>query len=297
MAQRVFIYLAFVCICALCMHCTKTDMPVKPNVSFIISPLVRAAHPGDTLNFQVDITDNTFIADYAFVDAFSDYGNTTVVTNPSLHTKHLVLTQGYKVPVDYAGQVVIVFSIDDQAGRHEVRDTINVTFANGPNFTLYKSVLLGNFKDSSTGGFLSSATAKVYTQLQAATSPNDIDIVFYIGIHTLATIAAPGDDNFGTGANQVDFGIQKWKTRHRTQFKSVYSGYFDPVKNGYDIKTAYYRGSYMNHDYRAEFIDKGMVFGFLTDAGKFGLVKIVDFSPDANSSGTGTMKIDMLVEK
>ena len=239
--------------------------------------------------------DSSALMDYG-ANVTLEGGYSTGLASMQLYNRIVTLTQGYRVPANFIGQIVIEFIATTGSAQISAFGTINVSSPT-PTFNTYDSVAIGNYKNTAVGCFFSSVTGKVYSQALAASNQNRIDMGFFIGIHTLATLAAPADASFGTGPNQIDYGTENWNILHRTNFKSVYAPDFTAIKSGYDIETAYGYGSWLNPDTQATFLEKNSTLGFMTDAGKIGLIKIVGFSPDANSSGTGTLMMNVLVEK
>src|ERR1017187_10451933 len=232
--QRLLYYMCLVLILVSGSGCKKPPVYNGQGTSIVVNPSVISARPGDTINFKVMMRDSSALMDYG-ANVTLEGGYSTGLASMQLYNRIVTLTQGYRVPANFIGQIVIEFIATTGSAQISAFGTINVSSPT-PTFNTYDSVAIGNYKNTAVGCFFSSVTGKVYSQALAASNQNRIDMGFFIGIHTLATLAAPADASFGTGPNQIDYGTENWNILHRTNFKSVYAPDFTAIKSGYDIE-------------------------------------------------------------
>ncbi len=130
-------------------------------------------------------------------------------------------------------------------------------------------VILGSWNDE-TGSFYNTADELVYTRIIAAQNQSKVDFLFFKGTTTGNTVAATDDD----AANAIsDFQLASWTTKRQTRFNTttITAGQFDAIGSLYLFPTF----NSANALTRINQLTEGQVFMFKTQAGKQGLVKVV----------------------
>jgi|SRR5688572_3121622 len=196
-----------------------------------------------------------------------------------------------------AGTSVFTYTIEDNKGRTTDKSyTITTTSTNtGAAINTFSTQLFGSFNNPNPS-FFATSTGTRYYRNTAPQNASKIDFVYFYGATNAATIAAPSDNSFGTGANQISsLGVHNWSTRNATNFKTVAltATGFDAITTDAGITSAYAAGTNTNPATRASSLTPGTVMGFKTAAGKEGLLKVVTVSGTEN----GTITIDVKVQK
>jgi len=275
--------------------CAKSDMGAK-GTAIIVTPSSITAKPGDSLSFKILVADSTSISD--FYATMETHNVSLKYFDKYIGEKKFNFTFGFTIPPGFIGQLTLFITANGSEGETKAQATINVPGPPEPSLNVYDSIVLGNYANANIGSFLSTALSVVYNETDAKLHSSDIDFGFLIGVHTLATLAAPADNSYGLHADQVDLGVVHWQTRHTTRFFSTYANDFDIIKTAVDLESAYGNERFaIDKPLSTTFLEKNMIIGFITDGGKIGLVKILSISPGANSSGIGTMSIKMKVQK
>ena len=196
-----------------------------------------------------------------------------------------------------AGTSVYTYTIEDNKGRTTDNSyTITTTSANtGAAINTFSTQLFGSFNNPNPS-FFATSTGTRYFRNTAPANASTIDFVYFYGQSNQATIAAPNDASFGTGANQISsLGVHNWSKRNATTFKetALTAATFDATTTDAGITTAYAAGTNTNPVSRASALAAGDVIAFKTEAGKQGLIKVVSISGTAD----GSITLDVKVQK
>jgi len=167
----------------------------------------------------------------------------------------------------------------------------------GGNISKYTAKLLGDFNNPTVGSFFASSNGEVFSQADAKVNSNIIDFVYYHGVSNGPTLAAPSESDAMSIYDNASTGLQTWSNRNDTKFKMLLSfttSDFDEaweadndiaiVDNATDVTSE-----------KANQLEEGDIFAFITEAGKKGLVKVVEITGIPNSDGTIT--IDVMVQE
>jgi hypothetical protein len=274
--------------------CQKTDTPPGGNpISITVSPMTTTAKAGDSVVFNVNISDNNTLKDVVVSQSLGG-GTESQLASYSLTGKTYSFTYAYHVPSGFTGDIKIKFLVDDASNTNSATATITVG-TSGSDVNTYSAVLLGNYNDSH-GSFFSSTNGSVYNVSTANANQGLIDMIFFYGSTNQATLAAPNDGSFGTGSGQISsLGVQNWSTRNATTFKSTTLSSISTVTSSAAIASAYAAGTDYSPNSRANMLNVNKVIAFKTAAGKLGLVQVTALSADA--TGAGTMTINVVVQK
>ena len=217
--------------------------------------------------------------------------DTTGLTGESFKYTAKFFTQGV------AGTSVYTYSIVDNKGRTTDKSyTITTTSANtGAAINTFSTQLFGSFNNPNPSFFATSTGTRFYRNTAPANA-SKIDFVYFYGATNQATIAAPNDNSFGTGAGQIStLGVQNWTKRNATTFKetALSATAFDAISTDAQIVAAYSGGTNTTVTSRATMLTAGKVLAFKTEAGKQGLIKVTSITGTTD----GTITLDVKVQK
>jgi hypothetical protein len=149
-------------------------------------------------------------------------------------------------------------------------------------------VELGSWNDP-IGSFFNMEDELVYTIAQAKQNQELVDFLFFRGANNLNTIASPDDEDAGT----IDtFQLVEWDTKNQTRFNltEMTADEFDEIDEmelflfpDFDEENALTKANMLEVD---------QVVFFRTEAGKHGLIKVVDIYAKGDK-----IQIELVVEK
>jgi hypothetical protein len=156
-------------------------------------------------------------------------------------------------------------------------------------YNTFTMKILGSYQ-SATGSSFASIDGTVYTLAQAYANQAAVDLLYWWGASTSATIGAPDDAN----ANQVytgPNGLPNWVTKNATRFKAtaLTAAEFDAIDDGAPLITNATGAT----ETRMGSLAVGNVFAFKTVNNKHGLIKVVAITTGA----AGDITIDVKVEE
>lgn len=184
----------------------------------------------------------------------------------------------------------IDFKATDKDGQSASIDIqITTEEAAGGPIDSFTMKVLGSYQ-SATGSSFASINGNVYTLAQAFNNQAIIDLLYWYGASTLATIGAPDDDKANevyTGVN----GLPNWTVKNATRFKTttLTATDFDAVTDA----TPCIDNATGADQTRIGNLAVGNVFAFIAVTGKHGLIKVVAI----NAGAAGDITIDVKVEK
>lgn len=184
----------------------------------------------------------------------------------------------------------IEFKATDKDGQSAMIDLqITTEEASGGPIDSFTMRVLGSYQ-STTGSSFASINGEVYTLAEAFNNQAVIDLLYWYGSTTLATIGAPDDDKANevyTGVN----GLPNWSVKNATRFKTttLSAAEFDAVTDA----TPCIDNATGADQTRIGELEVGDVFAFLAVTGKHGLIKVVSI----NTGAAGDITIDVKVEK
>jgi hypothetical protein len=196
-----------------------------------------------------------------------------------------------------AGTSVYTYTVEDNKGRTTDKTyTITTTSANtGAAINTFTTQLFGSSTNPNPS-FFATSTGTRYYRNTAPANASKIDFVYFYGSTNLATIAAPNDDSFGTGTNQISsLNVHTWSKRNATTFKTttLSATDFNNITSDAGITTAYTAGVNTTVVSRASGLTAGKVIAFKTEAGKQGLILVQSIT----GTTAGTITLDVKVQK
>jgi hypothetical protein len=272
--------------------CQKTDTPPGGNpISITVSPMTATAKGGDSVVFNVNITDNNTLKDVVVSQSLGG-GQESQLASYSLTGKSYSFTYAYHVPTGFTGDIKVKFLVDDASNTNSVTATITVG-STGKDYNSYSAVLLGSYGDP-VGSSYASSNNVVYTKSDAAKNSSLIDMIFFYGSTNKYSLAAPHDPVFDNSITSL--GVQNWAKRNITNFKMTTLADFSSITKGADIATAYSNatGSQVT---LANNLAAGNILAFQTEPGKYGLCQIMYVQGGNASTGAGEMKIQVIVQQ
>lgn len=187
------------------------------------------------------------------------------------------------------GEGRLSFELWDKGGlKAEKAFTITVEDP-GMEINKYPDVELGSYNDA-VGSFYSSTENIVYTRGQLTTSPSNqakIDFLFFKGTANANTIASPDDAD----ANTInDLQLVNWTNKNQTRFNTttITAAQFDAIGDTYQFPIF----NMSTQTTKVNNLAEGQVVLFKTEAGKLGLIKVVDLY-----SRGDLVKVDVIVQK
>jgi hypothetical protein len=184
----------------------------------------------------------------------------------------------------------IEFKVTDKDGQSATISLQITTQAGTTPINTFPMTILGSYQ-SATGSSFASIDGTVYTQAEAFANQAAIDFLYWWGASTNATIGAPDDPKANlvfTGPN----GLPNWTTKNATRFveTTVTVAEFDAINDGNVLATLAAGATTLSHfgDLATD-----VVFGFKTQSGKFGLIKVIN----VNTGASGDITIDVKVQQ
>jgi len=152
----------------------------------------------------------------------------------------------------------------------------------------FPDVILGAQNNTMTGSFFSFSTGLGYSQDEAFTRQDSIDLLYYFDIYD-ATLASPRE-NDAAGIFTGPTGLANWSQKNETRYDttSLTPGEFDQAQNDSLLLIAY---EPVNLKRKVKFTSPGMVVSFLSPSGKIGLIKVMDITPGDSGSIRFSAKI------
>jgi hypothetical protein len=290
--RKLKLFLLLVSFAGILGACSKTDTPPGGSpIAVTLTPSTANANPGDSVVINCTITDQNTLKDVVITETLPG-GSPSQLQSYSLSGKSYQFSYTYHVPAVSAGNIVVTFTVDDASNTQTATTTITVG-ATGKDYNSFSAVLLGSYADPNVGSFYGSSNNEVFNVTSANQNQGLVDMVFFYGASNQYTLAAPSDASFSNGSpGQItSLGIQNWTTRNATNFRTTTLTDFSSITKGADIATAYSAGS--NTNSKANLLTAGQIIAFQTQAGKYGLCKIVDVT-GGNTSGLGEMHIQVV---
>jgi hypothetical protein len=183
------------------------------------------------------------------------------------------------------------FEITDKGGV--VVEKSFIVNVEGPETVKYSNIELGSWNDA-IGSFFATSEGVAYNVAQTSTIPSNqakIDFLFFKGAVNGNTIAAPDD----VDANTIsDLKLNLWTNKNQTRFNpvSINAAQFDAIGTNYQFPAFNLGLQTTKVNEPNDQLAPGKVFLFKTQAGKVGLIKIVDLYTKGDK-----MKIDVVMEK
>ncbi len=189
------------------------------------------------------------------------------------------------------GEADLIFRITAEGGMTDEKQ-LKVTIVEPPvvgvEVKRIPAVELGSWNDP-IGSFFNMEDELVYTIAQAKQNQELVDFLFFRGTTNLNTIASPDDEDAGT----IDtFQLEEWDTRNQTRFNltEMTADEFDEIDEmelflfpDFDEENALTKANMLEVD---------QVVFFRNEAGKHGLIKVVDIYAKGDK-----IQIELVVEK
>ena len=170
--------------------------------------------------------------------------------------------------------------------------TINYTAGEAPagDIDTWANKKLGSLAHGTTAGSsCASIDGTVYLLADAKTNSNKIDIIYFNGNEFKQSIAAPSNSAVQGLSSASTSNVSTWATKNATKLKklSITATEFDAMDNDAVIDEKVTSAT-VNGDIASDLATDDVV-GFITVAGKKGLIKIVSF--DAENNATISIKV------
>ncbi len=197
----------------------------------------------------------------------------------------------YSFAFTSVGEANLTFELFDKDGN-VVDESFLVTVEDpAMQINKYLNVTVGSWNDQ-VGSFYSTTENVVYTRGQLTNVPNNqakIDFVYFHGVDNKNAIASPDDSQVVT---IQDLQMIGWTNKNSTRFNStnITGAQFDQIGETYQFPT-------FNMGSQATIMSdlvEGQVILFKTEAGKLGLIKVVDVT---NPSRGDQATLSIIVQK
>jgi len=275
---------------AFIISCDKDPVPVPPVITliqdygYLSSDTVLQAGQKVRIGIHAVATDaNLTYFSVRFNDGSSKILLDTGINSPSLVFDLDVIKTN--APVE-----IWTFLIMD---RNRVQDSVNIIFTKSESSKWGKirtmsNIVLGGQDNADAGSFLSLNDTSVMNLQQAYENQSSVDMLYYYGQYE-GTLSSPNEaeaPGFFTGPQ----GIANWTVKNETRYDTtlITTQIFDLSDNDSLILSAYEPTAGKK---KGKYVLPGMVFSFVSPAGKLGLVRILDISPLPAGSVRLTIKI------
>lgn len=235
---------------------TATDVTINAGEQILVG--FNAAYNPDTeenlTNFKLVLTSNNV---------------------PQTLIDSVINTASYSTDINInfpeAGSARLEATITDKAGRTDAV-SFNITIEEaGVKVVKHTDIELGSWNDE-IGSFYAAKENTIYTVPEAFNNQAKVDFIFYKGVQNMNTITAPDDADLATIPS---FNIENWTTKNETRFvmTSMTAAEFDAIGEYYEFP------AFDQNSATSKVIDleNGAVVHFRTQAGDYGLIKVVDF--------------------
>jgi hypothetical protein len=189
----------------------------------------------------------------------------------------------YTLAADAANSVDIRVTVTDDKGQ-TTQKTVTIPVTGGGALKECNNVTLGA-QNNAIGSSFSSSDCSVYTVTDAKNNASKVDIIYFYGATNEATLAAPSDPSFGSGASQIDIGVQDWSVKNATSFRTT-TGFDWATATSTSVLAAYNNGTDVGT--KANKLQVGDIVAYKTAAGKYGVARVKTIV----TGDTGTMMID-----
>lgn len=228
--KRVFLFLSAIVISTVTLFtaCTEdepADLP--PTLSFSTEAGYVSSDATLTINsaFSIKVIADANVTSgskIASIGINRIYNNQTIWdTVLTYNDANVTLTVQF-VAISEVGTENIEFEVTDKAGQ-TAKKNIHITTeepAGGPIFTWTERVL-GSWNNLDYGSSFASVNGNVYMLNEAFANQGLIDIIYWWGNSTSATLGAPNDGNAAQVFNQGPYALSNWTTLNATQFKTT----------------------------------------------------------------------------
>lgn len=198
---------------------------------------------------------------------------------------------------DEEGTDTFIFTITDAEGETaEVSLDVTTEITSGP-INEFTDITLGD-EQSATGSSCASLDGTVYSLADAKENADQIDFMFYTGANDGCTVASPNDENAALVFNNTTVGLETWAHRNDTKLTAteMTAEEFDAVEND-AVVVELATGADQTRITGLEEDGAPVVLAFVTEAGKNGLIKIIEVN-DANLVGApGSIIITIKVQE
>lgn len=265
-----------------------TPTPAKLGVEFVNAP--TSVKPGEVYKVTLKFTapDKLDEINLSIVEKQTGGGTETPVLKDfpkksgfSTETEHVVYVE--HTPKANAISLEITATVKDKKGVLVTQPVIVTIGAAGAGDISPATVtLLGSQDNATDPSFYATSTLTAYKQADAKASSAVIDFGFGTGAAAGNEffIGSPMDVSVAAIYNNATTGVQTWATKLNTTFKTTTldAAGFDAITTSAALGTAFDAGTDAAPNTRVKAADTavGKVFGFQTQAGKKGLVKVTN---------------------
>lgn len=297
--KRVFLFLSAIVISTVTLFtaCTE-DQPedLPPTLSFSTEAGYVSSDATLTINSEFSIkviadANVTSGSKIASIGINRIYNNQTIWDTVLTYNEANVTLTVQFVAISEVGTENIEFEVTDKAGQ-TAKKNIQITTeepAGGPIFTWTERVL-GSWNNLDYGSSFASVNGNVYMLNEAFANQGLIDIIYWWGASTSATLGAPNDGNAAQVFNEGPYALSNWTTLNATQFKTttVNRDAFNAIQDAtecIDIATG-------ADQTRIDGLDVDQVIAFVTVGGKHGLLIVDALTENSNGFITITIKVE-----
>ncbi|GAB1403388.1 hypothetical protein MASR1M74_05660 [Lentimicrobium sp.] len=191
------------------------------------------------------------------------------------------------------GEGNLSFQLTDKGGMTTTK-TFKITIEDpGSAINKYKDVTFGSWNDPE-GSFFSASEGLLYTVGQTKATPANqakIDFIFFKGATNGNSLASPDNADLQT---ITTLQVKNWSVKNQTRFNTtdISVSQFDAIGDSYNFPPFNLTGTKDIINNLVDTGENGRVFLFKTQAGKLGLVKIVDLYSRGDRA-----KVDVIVQK
>ncbi|MCK9453007.1 MAG: hypothetical protein M0Q90_15035 [Bacteroidales bacterium] len=235
---------------------TSTDVTINTGDEILVG--FNAAYNMETgeelTNFKLTLTSNNI---------------PQIIMDSTLKNK--TFSTDVKITFPDAGTARLEAKITDKAGRTAAVSFNIIVEQAGVKVVRHTNVELGSWNDD-IGSFYSAKENLIFTVPQAMENQAKVDFIFYKGVTNMNTITAPDDASLSTIPS---FRIDEWATKNETRFvlTSMTAAEFDAIGDYYEFTE--FEGN--SGESKVINLEDGAVVKFRTQAGAYGLIKVVNF--------------------
>jgi len=278
-----------------CSSDTTTPTSQLPTIQFvagtglITGDVTLAA--GAEIKVRVDAFSNTSsnakLVDFKITRVFNNLPS--VVLDSTINVTSFTIgiqTTAYPTP----GVEKFIFEITDKDNQSaSISFNVTTTSTAGPIHAWSQKIL--GAQANTTGSSFASSNGTVYTLADAKTNSSLIDWLYFYGATNLACLASPADPDAQSVYNNATNGIQTWAVKNPTLFKKITDDIvWSDIIDDSIILTETATGVDQT---KIPQLVVGDILGFITAAGKHGLIRV-----EAITTGNdGTMTISVKVQQ
>ncbi len=267
------------------------DVPVENKPTITIAADNKTAAPGQSVKLTINAAAQKQLRNIKLTVSAGGATAGTILDTTFASGRSTSGPIVFDYLVGNAANYTFTATVTDRDNQTASATEVVTVSGTGANAQICSNVILGAQSNATYGSSFNTSNCAVYKKSEANTNSAMVDLVYFYGSTNMATIAAPNDNSFGTGSNQISaIGVQDWSTKNATMFKKLSSS-FD--FSGVTDMAGTYNNAGGTESSKANILAVGDTYAFKTAGGKYGVFRVKSISGAQN----GYITIDTKTSK